>query len=62
VIATGTPQRLGAAPAGKSLRESFRTDFDLARVQPGTYVLTLEGRVPQERNKTVTRQIPFTIE
>lgn len=61
VVASGKPQRVTSAPAGKSLRESFRTDFDLARVTPGSYVLTLEARVPGER-RTVTRQIPFTIE
>lgn len=62
VVASGKPQRVAADPAGKSLRESFRTDFDLSRVKPGSYVLTLEARASRDGKKIVTRQIPFTLE
>jgi len=62
VVATGKPQRVTAAPAGKSLLEGFRTDFDLQGVKPGSYVLTLEARAGRNGSKPVTRQIPFTVE
>ena len=62
VVATAKPQRLGAGSAGKTLRESFRTDFDLSRAKPGSYVLTLEARAGRDQKRTVNRQIPFTIE
>ena len=62
VVASAKPQRVAAGPAGKTLRESFRTDFDLTRVKPGSYVLTLEARAGRDQKRTVSRQIPFAIE
>jgi VWFA-related protein len=54
-------QRVSAEAVGKIAREGFRTDFDLTRLQPGGYVLTLEGRSPKDRKRIVSRQIPFDI-
>jgi hypothetical protein len=45
-----------------SLREGFRTDFDLSRVSPGSYVLTLEARSSETGGRVVRRQIPFAVE
>jgi VWFA-related protein len=39
----------------------FRADIPLAGLTPGTYVLTLEARSARQRNKPVTRQVPFTV-
>jgi hypothetical protein len=58
-VARGQSQRVTAAPAGKMLREGFRTDFDLSRLTPGRYVLTLEAASGRDRKRTTTRQIPF---
>ncbi len=61
VVARGQVQKVIGEPAGKSVREGFRSDFDLSKLTPGSYVLTLEARAGRER-KAVTRQIPFTVE
>lgn len=61
-VARGQSQRILGEPAGKTLREGFRTDFDLTRLKPGSYVLTLEARTSSDRKKVATRQIPFTLE
>jgi hypothetical protein len=60
-VARGQSQRVTAAPAGKMLREGFRTDFDLSLLAPGRYVLTLEAASGRDRKRTTTRQIPFDI-
>ena len=52
-------QRVTAAPAGKMLREGFRTDFDLLRLTPGRYVLTIEAASGRDRKRTATKQIPI---
>ena len=62
VVARGQTQRVSGEPAGKSLREGFRADFDLTRLTPGNYVLTVEARTPSDRKRVATRQIPFVIE
>ena len=50
-----------AAPAGQMPREGFRTDFDLARLTPGRYVLTIEAAAGRDRKRTATRQISIDI-
>ena len=62
VIVRGQTQRVSGEPAGESLREGFRTDFDLSKLTPGSYVLTLEARAGRGQKRTVTRQIPFAVE
>jgi hypothetical protein len=62
IVARAQGQRRSAGPVERKLREGFRTDFDLASVKPGPYVLTLEARSAADRRKTVTRQIPFRVE
>ena len=62
VVARGQPKKVAGQAAGKSLREGFRTDFDLAKLTPGMYVLTLEARAGRSAKDAVTRQIPFAIE
>ena len=60
-VARGQGQRVSAAPAGKMLREGFRTDFDLSRLAPGRYVLALEATSGRDRKRTATKQIPIDI-
>ena len=60
-LVRGQSQRVAAAPAGKMLREGFRTDFDLSRLTPGRYVVMIEGASGRDRKRTVTRQIPIDI-
>jgi len=62
IVARGQSQRVSGEPAGKSLREGFRTDFDLSKLTPGNYVLTLEARAGRNGSKAVTRRIPFSVE
>lgn len=62
VVVSSKPRRLSGSPVGKTLRESYRTDFDLSRVTPGSYVLTLDASSTRNRKKVVSRQIPFTLE
>jgi VWFA-related protein len=45
-----------------ALREGFRSDFDLSRVAPGAYVLSIEARSSETGGRLVRRQIPFTVE
>jgi len=63
IVAQARIQRLSVATSGKIVREGFRADFDLARLAPGRYVLALEAS-PSSRNrqKAVSRQIPFAVE
>ena len=61
VVASGKVQKVRGDAAGKSLREGFRTDVDLSKLTPGSYVLTLEAR-GRNGKKPVTRQIPFMVE
>ncbi len=61
-VARAQGERLMSEPDGGNAREGFRTDFDLARVAPGSYVLTFEARSSQTGTRTVRRQIPFTVE
>ena len=62
IVVRGQSQRVSGEPAGKSLREGFRTDYDLSKLTPGHYVLTLEARAGRDQKRTATRQIPFTVE
>lgn len=62
VVGRGKAQKVTGEPAGKSLREGFRTDFDLSTLTPGSYVLTLEASAGRDGKRTATRQIPFTVE
>jgi hypothetical protein len=62
VVARSQAKKVVGDAAGKSLREGFRTDFDLAKLTPGMYVLTLEARAGRSAKDAVTRQIPFAIE
>jgi hypothetical protein len=62
VVARGQAKKVVGQAAGKSLREGFRTDFDLAKLTPGSYVLTLEARAGRGAKDAVTRKIPFTVE
>ncbi len=61
IILRGQSQRVSAAPAGKMLREGFRTDFDLSRLTPGRYVLMIEAASGRDRKRAATKQIPFDI-
>jgi hypothetical protein len=62
VVARSQAKKVVGDAAGKSLREGFRMDFDLAKLTPGMYVLTLEARAGRSAKDAVTRQIPFAIE
>ena len=62
VVVRGQAKKVVGDAAGKSLREGFRTDFDLAQLTPGMYVLTLEARAGRGAKDAVTRQIPLAIE
>jgi hypothetical protein len=62
VVVRGQAKKVAGNAAGKSLREGFRTDFDLAKLTPGNYVLMLEARAGRSAKDVVTRQIPFAIE
>ena len=62
VVATTEGTRVSTASAGKSLREGFRTEFSLASLKPGRYVLTVAARSSMdEQRDPVSRQIPFEI-
>ena len=62
VVARGQAKKVVGQAAGKSLREGFRTDFDLAKLTPGSYVLTLEARAGRGAKDVVTRKVPFAVE
>ncbi len=62
VVAQGKSERITTAMSGPMVREGFRTDFDLSRLTPGRYLLALEASPGGNRQKTVSRQIPFSIE
>ena len=62
VVVRGQAKKVIGQAAGKSLREGFRTDFDLAKLTPGNYVLTIEARAGRGAKDAVTRSIPFTVE
>lgn len=62
VIVRGKAQKVAGEAAEKSLREGFRTDFDISKLTPGQYVLTLEARAGRDQKRTATRQIPFAVE
>lgn len=62
VVVRGQAKKVVGQAAGKSLREGFRADFDLATLKPGNYVLTLEARAGRGVKDAVTRKIPFVIE
>ena len=62
VVAREQAKLVTEEPADEMLRRGYRVDFDLSRLTPGPYVLTLEARSPQVRNRIATRQIPFTIQ
>ena len=62
VVVRSQARKVVGQAAGKSLREGFRTDFDLAKLTPGNYVLTLEARAGRGAKDAVTRQIPFAVE
>ncbi len=61
-VARAQGERVMSEPDGGNAREGFRADFDLARLAPGTYVLTFEARSSQTGDRAVRRQIPFTVE
>ncbi len=62
VVVRGQAKKVVGQAAGKSLREGFRTDFDLAKLTPGNYILTLEARAGRGAKDAVTRKIPFAVE
>ena len=61
-VARGQGDRVTADADRNALREGFRIDFDLSRVAPGSYVLTLEARSSETGSRVVRRQIPFAVE
>jgi hypothetical protein len=61
-LGRGQSERVTIDADRTSLREGFRTDFDLSRMTPGSYILTLEARSSDTGSRVVKRQIPFTIE
>jgi hypothetical protein len=62
VVVRGQSKKVVGDAAGKSLREGFRTDFDLSTLTPGSYVLTLDARAGRGVKDAVTRKIPFVVE
>lgn len=62
VIAAVVAGRVDVEQDDGFVREGFRADFDLSRLAPGSYVLTLEARSNQTGKRTVTRQVPFNVE
>ncbi len=61
-VVRGQTSKVTAEIERSALQEGFRTDFDLSRVSPGTYVLTLEARSSETGGRVVRRQIPFVVE
>jgi len=61
-VARGETSKVTADIERSALREGFRTDFDLSRISPGAYVLTLEARSSETGGRVVRRQIPFNVE
>ena len=59
VVAQAQIQRVSTALSGTMVREGFRTDFDLSRLMPGQYLLALEASSASNRQKMISRQIPF---
>jgi len=62
VVAQGQIQRLSVAPSDTKVREGFRADFDVSRLAPGRYLLAIETSPQGNRQKTVSRQLPISIQ
>ena len=56
-----TTTRAAALTPNDPRRRGFDVQFALSDLPPGTYVLTLEGRSLSQPEKTVSRQIPFSV-
>lgn len=61
-VGRGQGDRVTVDADRTALREGFRIDFDLSRVVPGSYVLTLEARSSETGGRVARRQIPFAVE